>query len=101
MSENNGRDTDKSELGEGDRKTPVDQPLTLEALLAEVQGALGESNALSILAREASNVARVASERCSSLCVELLERIRGDELRTAGHERRLQRLEERAGLAAE
>lgn len=94
MSENNGRDTDKSELEPGDRLTPVDQPLTLEGLLSEVQASLGESNALSILARE-------ASERCSNVCMRLLQRLREDELRTADVMRRVDLLERHTGLAAE
>lgn len=93
MSEGNGRDTDKSELGDGDRVTPVDQPLTLEALLAEVRGALGESNALSILSRE-------ASERSATLCIELLSRLREDEMRAADIVRRVDVLERHAGLSA-
>lgn len=94
MSAGNGRDTDKSELGTGDRLTPVDPPLTLEAMLAEVQGALAESNALSILSRE-------ASEKCTNVCLRLLQRLRDDELRVADVTRRVDRLERHLGLAAE
>lgn len=95
MTDGNGRDTDKSELGnEGDRETPVLPPLTLEALAKELQGALAESNALSILSRE-------ASEKSASLCLELLQRLRGDELRTADVMRRVDRIEQHVGLAAE
>lgn len=85
-------DTDKSELApnEDDRITLDPVPVTL----SEVVASLAESNALSILSRE-------ASEKCSNLCMRLLAQLRASEDVQRRHGRRLDRIEQRLGIAAE
>lgn len=85
-------DTDQSELAPGDRDTLP--PQTIEAQLADLQAALAESNALAILSRN-------ASERCTDVSMRLLQRLRDDELRAADLTKRVARVEEYVGLAAE
>lgn len=91
--------TDPSELApedDGDRKT--DPPPSLERQLADLQAALGEHNALSILARG-------ASEKCTNLCAQLLQRLaEGDvkfrelDRQQANQDARLERLERTLSL---
>ncbi len=93
------KDTDPSELtpDDGDRITA--NPPTLEEQLSSLTAALGESNALSILSRE-------ASERCANLCTGLLARLadgdqkfREQDRTNANMDARLRRLEQHAGLS--
>lgn len=83
-------DTDKSELQPSERDTLPPEAVSLE----EVRAALAESNALSILSRE-------ASEKCSNLCMRLLHQLQISDVVQRDHGRRLSRIERHLGLTAE
>lgn len=86
-------DTDRAELAP-DSSRPTLPPRTPEQQMDELVTSLAESNALSILARE-------ASERCANKVTELLETMRRAKLRADEHERRLDRIERHLGLDIE
>lgn len=84
-------DTEPSELAPEERDTQP--PKSLAEEVRDLQGFIAESNALSILARE-------ASEKCTNRLLELGSRLLEGDRRFTRIEQRIGRIEDHLGLGA-
>lgn len=91
-------DTEISGLDPRERDTLPPSMPTTEEMLLQLEVSIAETNSAAIQAAHAAELARAAAERCSSRVIDLLQRIRENELRTADQDHRIYQLEKRVAL---